>query len=162
MGNVIKVGIADMNVCKSPDKITTIGLGSCIGAVLYDSNTKTAGLVHVMLPDSTKIKNNQNKMKFADTGIDLLIEQLEKMGINKRNLKAKIAGGAKMFSFNSGSSDIGNIGNKNIEAVRARLESHRIKIVSEDVGLDYGRTIIFDPDSCELSVIKAGKQVNII
>ena len=57
MGNVIKVGIADMNVCKSPDKITTIGLGSCIGAVLYDSNTKTAGLVHVMLPDSTKIKN---------------------------------------------------------------------------------------------------------
>ena len=115
-----------------------------------------------MLPDSTKIKNNQNKMKFADTGIDLLIETLEKMGINKRNLKAKIAGGAKMFSFTSGSSDIGNIGNKNIDAVRLRLKSHNIKIVSEDVGLDYGRTIVFDPETCELSVIKAGKQVNII
>ena len=162
MSDTIRVGIADMNICQSPDKITTIGLGSCIGAVLYDSNTKTAGLVHVMLRDSTKIKNNENKMKFADTGIDMLIEKLESMGIGRRSLKAKIAGGAKMFSFNSGNSDIGNIGNKNIEAVRAKLKSYNIKIVSEDVGLDYGRTIIFDPDTCELSVIKAGKQVNII
>ncbi|MBQ8412366.1 MAG: chemotaxis protein CheD, partial [Lachnospiraceae bacterium] len=73
MSETIRVGIADMNICQSPDKITTIGLGSCIGAVLYDSSTKTAGLVHIMLPDSTKIKQNQNKMKFADTGVQLLV-----------------------------------------------------------------------------------------
>lgn len=162
MSNTVRVGIADMNVCKAPDKITTIGLGSCIGAVLYDSKTKVAGLVHVMLPDSTKIKNNQNKMKFADTGIELLIDKLENMGIKRTNLKAKIAGGAKMFSFSTTSSDIGNIGDRNIEAVRAKLKAYNIKIVSEDVGLNYGRTIIFDPETEELSVIKAGKQISII
>ncbi len=161
MSETIRVGIADMNICQSPDKITTIGLGSCIGAVLYDSKTKTAGLVHIMLPDSTKIKQNQNKMKFADSGIVLLIEELEKRGIPKSSLKAKIAGGAKMFNFSS-STEIGSIGDKNIAAVKSKLKEMGIKIVSEDVGLSYGRTIVFDPDTEELTVIKAGKQKNII
>ena len=161
MSETIRVGIADMNICQSPDKITTIGLGSCIGAVLYDSSTKTAGLVHIMLPDSTKIKQNQNKMKFADTGVQLLVDELEKRGISRKNLKAKIAGGAKMFNFSS-STDIGSIGDKNISAVRSKLKELGIRIVSEDVGLSYGRTIVFDPDTDELTVIKAGKQKNII
>lgn len=161
MSETIRVGIADMKVCQSPDKITTIGLGSCIGAVLYDSKTKTAGLVHIMLPDSTKIKQNQNKMKFADSGIVLLIEELEKRGIPKSSLKAKIAGGAKMFNFSS-TTELGSIGDKNIEAVKSKLKEFGIKIVSEDVGLSYGRTIVFDPDTEELTVIKAGKQMNII
>ena len=62
MGETIRVGIADMKTCSAPDKITTIGLGSCIGIVLYDETKKKAGLVHIMLPDSTKIKQNQNKL----------------------------------------------------------------------------------------------------
>lgn len=162
MSDTIRVGIADMNICQSPDKITTIGLGSCIGAVLYDSNTRIAGLVHIMLPDSTKIKNNQNKMKFADSGIEALVNELEKKGINKKTLKAKIAGGAKMFNFSSDKTDLGSIGEKNIIAVKSKLKELGIKVVSEDVGLSYGRTIIFDPDTEELTVIKAGKQKNII
>lgn len=161
MGNTIRVGIADMNICKSPDKITTIGLGSCIGIVLYDASAKVAGMVHIMLPDSTKIKQNQNKLKFADTGIDALLSDLEKIGIKKTSLKAKIAGGAKMFAF-SGTSDLGSIGDKNIEAVHKKLKEVGIKIVSEDVGLNYGRTIVFDPDTLDLTVIKAGKQQTII
>ena len=35
MSEVIKVGMADLNVCKAPDVITTLGLGSCIGLVFY-------------------------------------------------------------------------------------------------------------------------------
>lgn len=42
MSEVIKVGMADLNVCKAPDVITTLGLGSCIGLVLYDPVTKVA------------------------------------------------------------------------------------------------------------------------
>ena len=54
MGNIIKVGMADLNVCKAPDGLTTLGLGSCIGLTLYDPVTKIGGMVHYMLPDSTK------------------------------------------------------------------------------------------------------------
>ena len=76
MGEVVKVGMADLNICKSPDVITTLGLGSCIGIAVYDSVTKVGGLAHIMLPDSTKIKNNTNIAKFADTGIEELIRRV--------------------------------------------------------------------------------------
>ena len=69
MGNVIKVGMADLNIAKSPDSLTTLGLGSCIGLTLYDPVAKIGGLVQYMLPDSTKLKNNSNIAKFGDTGI---------------------------------------------------------------------------------------------
>lgn len=161
MAKTIVVGIADMNVCQVPDKITTIGLGSCIGIVLYCKEKKVAGLVHIMLPDSTKIKQNQNKLKFADTGIDMLVDKLQSIGITKNMCVAKIAGGAQMFSFSS-SLDIGSIGEKNIKAVKEKLQSLGIKIVAEDVGLNYGRTIVFDPETTELVVTKAGKQKSII
>ena len=99
MGDTIKVGIADYAICKAPDMVTTIGLGSCVGVVIYDQMTKTCGLIHVMLPDSTRIRANSNKAKFADTGIPLLLEELKKKGCSGRGLRAKIAGGAKMFEF---------------------------------------------------------------
>ena len=73
MSEIIKVGMADLNVCKSPDGITTLGLGSCVGVAIRDPITKAGGLAHVMLPDSTQIENNSNKYKFADTGIEELV-----------------------------------------------------------------------------------------
>ena len=63
MGEMIKVGMADLKICKAPDALTTIGLGSCIGIALYDPSTKISGLAHIMLPDSTQIRNNSNLKK---------------------------------------------------------------------------------------------------
>ena len=161
MSEIIRVGIADMKICKAPDKITTIGLGSCVGIVIYDKLSNLGGLAHIMLPDSSKIKNNENKCKFADTCIELLVETLEENGMKRENMKAKIAGGAAMFTFAT-NSDVGSIGDKNVEAVRKKLSELKIKIVSEDVGLNYGRTLIFDPSTKELQVVKSGKQVKLI
>ena len=42
MGNMIKVGMADLKVCKCPDALTTLGLGSCVGVALYDPVTKVS------------------------------------------------------------------------------------------------------------------------
>ena len=81
MGVVIKVGMADLKTGKAPDILTTLGLGSCIGIALWDPTTKIGGLAHVMLPDSTKIRNNSNIAKFADTGIAELVRQMEAMGV---------------------------------------------------------------------------------
>ena len=50
---VVRVGIADMNIVKEPMTIRTSGLGSCVGVVLYDEAKKIAGLLHIMLPDSS-------------------------------------------------------------------------------------------------------------
>ena len=148
MGNIIKVGMADLNVCKAPDGLTTLGLGSCIGLTLYDPVTKIGGMVHYMLPDSTKITHNQNRMKFADTCLlDMYRELLARGGL-KENLRAKIAGGAKMFAHHS-DNELLNVGHHNNQAVRKFLQEKNIPIVADDSGKDFSRTIVFDPE-CEL------------
>ncbi|MCM8710943.1 chemotaxis protein CheD [Clostridium sp. SYSU_GA19001] len=139
----IKVGIADLNVTTSPNKLITVGLGSCIGIALYDKLQNIGGLAHIMLPDSTLFGNINNPIKFADLAIPVLIEKMEKMGASKRNITAKIAGGASMFNF-SDKSMIMDVGNRNSAAVKAVLGKLSISIIGEDVGGNKGRTMIFD------------------
>lgn len=141
VGTEIKVGIADLNVVLDPGAIMTIGLGSCIGIALYDKTTKVAGLAHIMLPDSTQFKSNTNPMKFADLAIPMLIEKMEKQGCNKRNIVAKIAGGASMFNF-SDKSIISDIGKRNSDAVKKALNYESIRIINEEIGGNKGRTMI--------------------
>lgn len=161
MSEMIKVGMADLNVCISPNAITTLGLGSCVGIVLYDPGKKIAGMVHVMLPDSTKIMNNSNKAKFADTGIDLLISQMIRQGVNQRALIAKIAGGAQMFAF-SNNNEMMRIGDRNVEATKLKLKELGINIRAEDTGANYGRTIEFYPETGELYIKSVGKALKIL
>ncbi|MBB2182765.1 chemotaxis protein CheD [Lachnospiraceae bacterium MD1] len=161
MSEMIKVGMADLNVCISPNAITTLGLGSCVGIVLYDPIKKIAGMVHVMLPDSTKILNNENKAKFADTGIDELIRQMLTIGADRKSLIAKIAGGAQMFAF-SNNSDMMRIGERNVEATKLKLQQLGIPIRAEDTGLNYGRTIEFYPETGELLIKSVGKERKIL
>lgn len=161
MGQMIKVGMADLNTCTIPDSLTTLGLGSCVGIVLYDPVSKVAGLVHVMLPDSTKIKNNNNKAKFADTGIDTLIDEMRKKGANRNSLIAKIAGGAQMFAFSS-NSDMLRVGERNIEATKQKLDELKIRILAEDTGQNYGRTIEFNTGTGELLIKSVGKEIKVL
>lgn len=161
MANMIKVGMADLNICHSPDAITTLGLGSCVGVVLYDKIKKIAGMVHVMLPDSTKVRQNQNKAKFADTGIDLLIEMLKKEGANTSMLTAKIAGGAQMFAFSS-NNDMLRVGERNVEAVKEKLKNIGIRIVAEDTGKNFGRTVEFFPETGDFVIKSVGKPIKTI
>lgn len=158
MSERIKVGMADFNICKAPDSIITLGLGSCVGIVLYDRNQKLCGMLHAMLPDSTKIRNNSNRAKFVDTGFLDLLALLEKKGVKKEDLVAKLAGGAQMFNF-SGNTDISAIGQRNVDAAKEILAKHKICIVAEDTGLDYGRTIEFYPEDGVLEVRAVGKGV---
>lgn len=161
MGKMIKIGMADLNVCTVPDSLTTLGLGSCVGIVLYDPSTKISGMVHVMLPDSQKIKQNSNEAKFADTGIDLLIKKMVALGARRNDLIAKIAGGAQMFSF-SPNNDMLRIGDRNVEATKDKLKALRIRVVAEDTGLNYGRTIEFYSETGELWIKSVGKPKKIL
>ena len=157
MAEMIKVGMADLNSCKAPGVLTTLGLGSCVGIVLYDPITKISGLAHVMLPDSTQIRNNSNVAKFADTAIDKLITDMIALGANKNRLVSKIAGGAQMFSFGS-TNDLMKIGERNAIAAKAKLKSLNIRLLAEDTGANYGRTIEFYSETGDLLIKTIGKE----
>jgi len=151
LNEVIRVGIADMNIVKEPMTIRTSGLGSCVGIVLYDERKKIAGMVHIMLPDSSLGKSDRiNAAKFADTGIYALMELLIAEGVRPMALKAKIAGGSQMFQF--GSSDTIRIGPRNVEAVKKELKRLSIPIIAEDTGGSSGRTIEFNPTESMLNI----------
>lgn len=161
MGNVVKVGMADYKIAKGPDSLITLGLGSCIGIVIYDKAKQIAGMAHIMLPSSEEIKNNSNKMKFADTCLDMMMADLLKANVTKSALKAKIAGGAQMFSI-SLKSDTLNIGKRNAMAVKEKLKSLNIPIVAEDILGNNGRTITFDIVTTDLHIKSIGKGDSVI
>lgn len=157
MSEIIKVGMADLKTCLSPNGITTLGLGSCVGIAIRDPVNKIGGLAHIMLPDSSAIKGSQmNIAKFADTGIVELVKQMEKLGAQRSRMVAKIAGGANMFNFH-GTSNFGQVGDRNVEATKTKLNELKIKILAEDTGKNFGRTVIFYPETGDYVIRAVGR-----
>lgn len=149
----IQVKISDYQLAKSPQLLKTTGLGSCIGVVVYEPAAKVAGMAHVMLPSSELTRGATfNLAKYADTAIPAMVnEMVQTHHINRRNLQAKMAGGAQMFQF-TGKSEALRVGPRNAEAVKEVLRTLDIRIVAEDVGGQNGRTIEFNTDNGELMI----------
>jgi len=156
--NLINVGIAELAIAEESDILRTI-LGSCVGICLYDSDSKIGGLAHIMLPE--KKSNSSNDKKYATTAIPILIDEMIKKGAVLENISAKIIGGAKMFKV-SDNSIMGEIGNNNINKVKDVLKEKNIKILAEDVGHDYGRTIDFYVKDGLIKIKSLGQEEKII
>jgi chemotaxis protein CheD len=157
---VIAVGIAELSIASHPVNLSVVGLGSCIGLCLYDPDTRTGGIAHVMLPDSSRIRNNANRAKFADTAVEALIEEMSGAGVNPRRIVAKIAGGACMFQL-PGDRNLLKLGERNTDSVKLALKKNRILLVAEDVGGHYSRTIMLDTatGSVLVKTINCGEKV---
>lgn len=163
MSEIIKVGMADLKVVSAPDGLITMGLGSCVAVVLRDPLTKVGGMVHIMLPDSNALKNTKdtNLAKFADTGIEELIRQMEVKGAKKSRMTAKLAGGATMFAV-SVKKEWSMIGDRNVNACKKVLAELKIPVLAESTGGTYGRTVTFYPETGEYHVKAVGKELQII
>ena len=140
MSELIRVGMADYKVGRAPASLISYGLGSCVGVTLYDSSMKVGGLLHIMLPDSTQARSNENPAKFADTGIPLMLKEIIALGAVRSRVVAKIAGGSQMFKF-ANATDIMRVGERNAQAVKVALKDLNIRIIADDTGGNYGRTV---------------------
>jgi chemotaxis protein CheD len=150
--NLIKVGMADLNVTMGSGVLKTTGLGSCVGLTLYDPVKKIAGMAHVMLPSSEIAREGQlNIAKYADTAIPELIDRMKALGAVASRLEAKMAGGAQMFAF-AVNSETMRVGPRNIESCKEMLNTLSIPIKAEDTGGNYGRTIEFSSSNGVLSI----------
>ncbi|HEV8447726.1 MAG TPA: chemotaxis protein CheD [Gemmatimonadaceae bacterium] len=157
----LRVKVADYAVA-ADGLITTVGLGSCVAIALYDSVARVGGLAHVLLPDQAMSRDRSNPAKFPATAVPLLVEHMQKLGAMPIRIRAKIAGGASMFSnFSSAGGGGINIGERNVAAVREALASRRIEIVGEDVGSDHGRSVYFHLADGRLEVrsVRKGSRV---
>ena len=107
-----------------------------------------------MLPSSTLSRDKSQPARYADTAIPLLIQRMVAAGANKSRLRAKIAGGAKMFAIVSNSS-LANIGQRNVMAVKETLRANGIPILADDTGKDYGRTLYFNAEDGTMKIKSA-------
>ncbi|MGI6192253.1 MAG: chemotaxis protein CheD [Christensenellales bacterium] len=150
LGKTYLIGIAELKIVRAPDKVSTLGLGSCVGLVLYDSVTKIGGMVHIMLPIAPPNTPDASKAKYADTAIPELIRQLTAAGAQPRRLTAKLAGGASMFST-AKNIDFLNVGDRNVDQCKKLLAAQHIRILAEDTGGTSGRSIEF---CCETGLLQ--------
>jgi chemotaxis protein CheD len=133
------IGIAQYAVVRAPNQLCCLGLGSCVAVFLYDPSAKIGGVAHILLPKATNGRSPD--AKYADTGIRLLLDRLVKEGADRRRVRAKLVGGARMFkNLDVTMSDIGK---ENLAQSRKTLTELGIRVVAQEVEGDRGRSAYF-------------------
>jgi chemotaxis protein CheD len=159
---IIDVGMSDMKAATNPHILRSSGIGSCVVVTLYDSQKRIGAMAHPMLAlpsNQQSVTSNQynekeklpvtdyslqvtRDLRFVENAIDTMILELSKMGVNKKQLEAKIVGGANMFKVFD--KNPYSIGIHNAEIAQKKLEKEGIKIVANDTGGSVGRSVAFD------------------
>ena len=150
-------------VSATPCRVSTI-LGSCVSVALFDPVAQVGGLNHFLLPQGPE--NTAPSARFGQTAVPWLIQALVAAGASRRQLQAKVFGGACVLrAFRSepslrvtrhaGSDSLGsvsvpalragggNLGQKNVQTARTLLLAEGIPVVAEDVDGERGRKLIF-------------------
>lgn len=150
------VGIGALKIAAAPEKLRTV-LGSCIGITLFDPQLRIAGLAHSILPQGSE--EIEQLGKFADQAVDNLVVRMTALGASRSHLRAKLVGGAAMFGTENNATQLGE---RNAEAARMRLQAHDIPIIAEAVGGTKGRKVLVDPDTGNIEVAIIGSEPVII
>lgn len=149
------VNIAQIQIAKPPDQLCALGLGSCVGVVLYDPKRKVGGMLHVLLPTEADagLSGKGHRTKFADPGLLDLREAVIRAGAMRDNLEAKLAGGAAVLApLSNGTA--GAVGQRNAEQCLRMLSEMKIPVTGKDLGGTTGRSVRFDPENHILHVKK--------
>lgn len=136
----IPVRIGEVKVAGEDAVLYTIGLGSCVAIVLYDSKTRIGGLAHAMLPEPRASMREGLPGRFVKPAVEALVQQLKRDGAAPRRLRARLVGGASMFRDLLDSEGL-RLGRRNVEAARESLQAHGIPVDGEDVYGAYGRSV---------------------
>jgi len=113
-------------------------LGSCISACIWDGRVRAGGMNHFMLPDGDSADGFG---RYGSYAMELLINQMLKIGARRESMQAKVFGGAQvMAGFTSM-----NVGERNTKFVLDYLATERIPVVSQDVLDIHPRKVCFFP-----------------
>jgi chemotaxis protein CheD len=140
----IIVGLSDCRISNDPESVlVTHALGSCVAVAIHDAAAGVAGLLHLMLPESSldPAKAANRPYQFADTGIPLLFHAAYALGAEKRRLTVRLVGGAQILD----SGGVFNVGKRNHLACRKILWAAGVMVHGEDVGGTVSRTLYLEP-----------------
>jgi chemotaxis protein CheD len=157
MSDIVNVGLGEIKVSRNlEDVLVAYGLGSCLGIGMYDPDQKIAGLLHAVLPNHPNGRIDKNP-RFVDSGIEALLTQLSEAGMNTNQLIIRMAGGANMLTA-PGFQQSFNIGVRNVEIAYLTLKNLNLKITSQEVGGNIGRTVRFYVNGGRMTIRTVGNQ----
>lgn len=136
----VVIGVGDMAVSNNTQMIlSTYALGSCIGVIAYDPLVKAAGILHLMLPESTisPEKAARQPAMFADTGLPAFFRALAGLKADRSRLRLFVAGGASVIA----GTDPFRIGERNARTTLDYLSREGYVIRRTEVGGAINRTI---------------------
>lgn len=143
------VNIAQIKTARPPDVLCALGLGSCVGVVLYDPVNHVSGMLHVLLPVSSE---GEQSTKYADPGLRQLREEVIRAGALGSRLRAKLAGGAEVLMPAGGT--VIPVGRQNGAECLRMLAELRIPIDGKDLGGTSGRSVYFETETCVMRIKK--------
>lgn len=145
------ISAGELHVTNQNEVISTV-LGSCVSVCLFDQINNVSGINHFMLPEkitsSFVNEDNQfdgsllltNSLRYGAYSMELLINEILKLGGEKKYLNAKVFGGGNVLNIYS---DKRTIGEQNIDFVLAFLKAEKIDVISKDVGGNTGRKLLY-------------------
>lgn len=134
------------------DMMLVTVLGSCVCACIRDRVSGIGGMNHFMLPDSGQDQSNPlgTSARYGSYAMEVLINQLLKMGAKRSNFEAKVfGGGAVLRGFT-----VGNVGERNAEFVLNYLKTENITVAAQDLLDIYPRKVYFFPHTGRVQVKK--------
>lgn len=134
-------GMGEIVFARGAGALGCIGLGSCVGTLLFDPRTQSAALAHVMLPEAQESDVRQLPGKYATSALPALLQMLDTPSALASRLKAILVGGGELFQNRSQTL---RIGERNVETIQRLLRELRIGVVFEHTRGNFGRSFEFD------------------
>jgi chemotaxis protein CheD len=125
------------------DAIVSTLLGSCVAVGIFDEEAKAGGLNHFMLPGDfgkSELIRSPNA-KYGMYAMELLINDVMRLGARRSALKAKVFGGGAVLRFTGGGST--KIPGSNIDFAFEYLAKEGIPVLASDTGGNEARKIFF-------------------
>lgn len=125
------------------DMVMVTVLGSCVAACVRDPERGIGGINHFMLPDSMNGESAlvPSSARYGAHAMQLLLDQLAKLGARREKLEAKVFGGGRVMASLASS----QVGDRNAQFVLRYLEAEGIRVVAQDLGDFYPRKVYFFP-----------------
>ncbi|HEY4302906.1 MAG TPA: CheR family methyltransferase [Gemmatimonadaceae bacterium] len=124
---IVRIDAGELKASRTPTEIRTV-LGSCVAACVYDPFANVGGMNHFMLPDGS---HDHQPARYGVHAMELLINQIMKLGGERSRLRAKVFGGANVIRMERSGVDVGR---DNIEFIRRFLTTEGIPIEGERLG----------------------------
>jgi chemotaxis protein CheD len=128
----------EYRVSRDPAEVLSTVLGSCVAVCLWDPGAQVGGMNHFLLPAAPG-QGDAKTLRYGAHAMEVLINELLKMGARRIALQAKLFGGANVTDA------LGPIGKANATFALSYLGDEGIPCIAKSLGGTQARRIMFRP-----------------